>query len=171
MKTWQKLALKYREQGLKCKEITEKIESECGLTDMYKKVRAYIYRAHKKSESTIEKVPRVTIQNQEPEYFKAKWDGTETIRFAIIGDTQIGSKYAQLTYLHNFYDLCEKEGITNVYHTGDITDGLKMRVGHEYELYEVSADEMRDDVVKNYPKRNGITTYELILFERYIHTT
>lgn len=158
MKTWQKLALSYKEQGLKCKEITEKIEQECGLTDMYKKVRAYIYRKRDKVESTVEKT-RVTIQNQEPEYFKAKWDGTETIRFAIMGDTQIGSKYTQLTYLHNFYDLCEKEGIRDVYHTGDLTDGLKMRVGHEYELYEVSADEMRDDVVKNYPKRDGITTH------------
>lgn len=160
METWKKLALEYREQGLKCKEITEKIEAECNLTDMYKKVRAYIYRKRDVSTGTTAKeTPRVTIQNQEPERFKAKWDGTEQIRFAIIGDTQIGSRYTQLTYLHNFYDLCEKEGIKNVYHTGDITEGLKMRVGHEYELYEISADDMRDDVVKNYPKRDGITTY------------
>lgn len=34
-----------------------------------------------------------------------------------------------------------------------------MRVGHEYDLYVISADEMRDDVVKNYPSRPGITTY------------
>ena len=76
-----------------------------------------------------------------------------------MGDTQIGSKYAQLTYLHNFYDLCSKEGIKDVYHTEDVVDGIKMRPGHEYELYEVSADEMLNDVVKNYPKREGITTH------------
>ena len=76
-----------------------------------------------------------------------------------MGDTQIGSKYTQLTYLHEFYNLCEKEGVKDVYHTGDITDGLKMRVGHEYELYRVSADDMRDDVIKNYPKKDGITTH------------
>jgi UDP-2,3-diacylglucosamine pyrophosphatase LpxH len=76
-----------------------------------------------------------------------------------MGDTQFGSKYSQITYLHDFYDLCKKEGIKDVYHTGDITDGLKMRPGHEYELYEISADEMRDDVIKNYPKRDGITTH------------
>ena len=102
---------------------------------------------------------RIAIQNQEPEHYNSKWDGMQVLKFAIMGDTQIGSKYTQLTYLHDFYDLCEKEGIRDVYHTGDLTDGLKMRVGHEYELYEVSADEMRDDVVKNYPKREGITTH------------
>jgi hypothetical protein len=34
-----------------------------------------------------------------------------------------------------------------------------MRTGHEYELYEVSADDMRDDVIRNYPYRPGIVTH------------
>ena len=34
-----------------------------------------------------------------------------------------------------------------------------MRVGHEYEVYTVAADEMVDNVVKNYPSRKNITTY------------
>ena len=34
-----------------------------------------------------------------------------------------------------------------------------MRTGHEYELCDVSADDMCNDVIKNYPKREGITTY------------
>lgn len=155
METWQEAALKYSSEGLKPGEITKKIESKFGLKNMYHKVY-YICKC--KFRPKIEE-KRVAIQNQEPERHDGKWDGTETIKFAIMGDTQIGSKYAQLTYLHNFYDLCAEQGIKNVYHTGDITDGLKMRPGHEYELYEVSADEMRDDVVKNYPKREGITTH------------
>ena len=155
METWQEAALKYSSQGLKPGEIAKKIESEFGLSKMYHKV---YYICKLKNKPAIEE-KRVAIQNQDPERHDGKWDGTETIKFAIIGDTQIGSKYAQLTYLHNFYDLCAEQGIKNVYHTGDITDGLKMRPGHEYELYEVSADEMRDDVVKNYPKREGITTH------------
>lgn len=76
-----------------------------------------------------------------------------------MGDTQMGSKYAQLTHLKRFYDICAELEIADVYHTGDITDGLKMRPGHEYELYATSADELRDDVVTNYPKVNGITTH------------
>lgn len=156
MKTWQELALEYAAQGLKPFEVTRRIESELGLTNMYDKVYGYIKRHHGKTE---QKEDRVIVQNHEPNHTKADWSGTQTLRFAIMGDTQIGSKYAQLTYLHQFYDLCEKEGITSVYHTGDITDGLKMRPGHEYELYEISADEMRDDVVANYPRRKDITTH------------
>ena len=162
MAEWHKKALEYYAQNMTKADIARKIEAEFGLTDMYNTVRCYIYKHSRKKaqkQKHHEETKRVIVQNQEPEHHEAKWDGTTVLKFAIMGDTQFGSKYAQLTYLHDFYDLCAKEGIHDVYHTGDITDGLKMRVGHEYELYEISADEMRDDVVKNYPKREGITTH------------
>lgn len=158
MNTWQERALELDAKGLGYKVIVEKIEEEFGLTDMYQKVRCYIYR-NKNAKPKPEEKKRVVIQNQEPEVHTSKWDGTDILSFAIMGDTQIGSKYTQLTYLHQFYDLCEREGIENVYHTGDLTDGIKMRPGHEYELYENSADEMLDDVIANYPRRAGITTH------------
>lgn len=158
MKEWQEAALRYYQLGLGLKEITAKIEIEFDMYDVYDMVRCFIYRQKKKGEIP-EEPKRVVIQNQEPEHHASKWDGTSTLRFAIMGDTQIGSRYTQLTYLHDFYDLCEREGIKDVYHTGDITDGIKMRPGHEYELYEISTDELRDDVVKNYPMRDGITTH------------
>lgn len=156
METWQEVALAHAKQGLRPAEVTRKIENEFGLTNMYDKVYGYLKRHPVESEPQKE---RVVVQNHDPNHCDAKWQGSKTIRFALMGDTQFGSKYAQLTHLHNFYDLCEREGIKHVYHTGDITDGLKMRTGHEYELYEISADEMRDDVLTNYPKREGITTY------------
>jgi UDP-2,3-diacylglucosamine pyrophosphatase LpxH len=158
MKTWQERALELADTGLRPYEAAQIIEREFNCDNMYNKVYWHIRRHHNEKPSIVT-TPRVAVQNQEPEHHKYAWDGTQTIKFAIIGDTQIGSKYTQLTYLHAFYDLCEKEGITDVYHTGDMTEGLKMRVGHEYELYTVSADDMRDEVIKNYPKRNGITTH------------
>lgn len=158
-----KKALYYTAQGLKPKEIAEKFVEEYGETYKvwHKRVSNYVHRTKDRLPDSPEKenTKRIALQNQEPEHHKAKWDGCKTLKFAIMGDTQFGSKYAQITYLHDFYDLCAKEGIKDVYHTGDVTDGLKMRPGHEYELYEVSADEMRDDVVNNYPKRYGITTH------------
>lgn len=126
---------------------------------IYSKVRGYIRRAKDKPIQPAKEEKRVVIQNQEPSSHKSVWDGTKTLKIAIMGDTQMGSKYTQLTHLNNFYDICKEEGIKDVYHTGDITDGLKMRVGHEYELYAVSADDMIEDVVKRYPKRDGITTH------------
>lgn len=156
MKTWQERALELSKQNLRPIEVTAKIEKEFSYSNMYDKVYHYIKR-HQPVTNKEEK--RVAIQNQEPKHHKVKWDGTQKIKFAIMGDTQFGSKYAQITYLHEFYDLCSREGVKDIYHTGDITDGLKMRAGHEYELYEVSADEMRDDVVSNYPRIDGITTH------------
>lgn len=163
MAIWHKRALEYAaESNLSLREIAGRIESEFGLSGMYNTVRHYIYRH--RDDVTVEpkdvkETKRVVIQNQEPEHHDSKWSGNTVLKFAIMGDTQFGSKYAQLTYLHDFYDLCQREGITDIYHTGDVTDGLKMRTGHEYELYEISADEMRDDVIRNYPKRDGITTH------------
>ena len=108
---------------------------------------------------TAKKEKHVAVQNLEPNVVDADWDGTKIIKFGLMGDTQFGSKYAQITYLRTFYEICADEGITDIYHTGDITDGLKMRPGHEYELYAISADEMRNDVVKNYPRIDGVTTH------------
>ena len=162
MKTWQERALELDKKGLRYIDIYHKLEEE-GFDTTYRKTRDYLYKKKKRAvknnvkSATNEK--RVAIQNQEPSEHSSKWDGTEVIKFAIMGDTQFGSKYAQISHLHAFYDLCAEQGIKDIYHTGDLTDGLKMRVGHEYELYAVSADDMRDDVIKNYPYREGITTH------------
>lgn len=126
--------------------------------NIYDRVQKYV-QGYKKSLTAVKEEKRVAIQNQEPAISESVWDGTKTIKIAIMGDTQIGSKYTQWTFLRNFYDICKEEGIKDVYHTGDVTDGLKMRVGHEYELYAVSADDMIEDVIKYYPRREGITTH------------
>lgn len=155
MNNWHELALGYFKSGLKISEITRKLNGNC-INVSYDAVRSYI-RRHKNDISTDTKP--VVVQNQEPIVHNPKWNGTTILKFAIIGDTQLGSKYAQISHLKSFYELCASEGIKDVYHTGDVTDGLKMRSGHEYELYKTSADDMVQDVIKNYPRIEGITTH------------
>ena len=155
MNNWHELALGYFKSGLKISEITSKLNGNC-INVSYDAVRSYI-RRHKNDISTETKP--VVIQNQEPTVYNPKWNGTTVLKFAIIGDTQLGSKYAQISHLKNFYELCASEGIKDVYHTGDVTDGLKMHSGHEYELYKTSADDMVQDVIENYPRIEGITTH------------
>lgn len=155
MNNWHELALGYFKSGLKISEITRKLNGNC-INVSYDAVRSYI-RRHKNDISTETKP--VVVQNQEPTVHNPKWNGTTILKFAIIGDTQFGSKYAQISHLKNFYELCASEGINDVYHTGDVTDGLKMRSGHEYELYKTSADDMVQDVIENYPRIEGITTH------------
>ena len=114
---------------------------------------------HGDHEVLAKNVKVTVVQNVEPTEHDRVWDGTTEIKVAVIGDTHFGSKYTQFKHLNNFYDICKAEGIKDVYHVGDLTDGLKMRPGHEYELYVTSADDMIDDVVEKYPKRDGIITH------------
>ena len=108
---WQQMAIYYKVQGFNCKQVAKKIEDEFGLSNMYHKVYRYLKKYIETAETVVKEEKRVAVQNQEPECHEGKWEGTEIIRFAIMGDTQIGSKYTQLTHLHNFYDLCAKQGI------------------------------------------------------------
>lgn len=97
---------------------------------------------------------------KEPQVFKVKpWNGCEIVRFGLVSDTHINSKYTQLTHLHDFYDKCVQEGIDTVYHAGDIDDGEEMRMGHKYECYTQGADDHVKEIIRVYPKRDGITTY------------
>ena len=75
-----------------------------------------------------------------------------------MGDTQINSKYTQLTHLHKIYDIYQSEGIKDVFHTGDIDEGEQMRVGHQYECYNQGADDHTKEIIRVYPKRKGIIT-------------
>jgi hypothetical protein len=90
--------------------------------------------------------------------YNKSWNGDKIIRFGVVSDTHLGSKWQQITFLHKLYDIFKQEGITTVYNTGDLTEGCKMRQGHEYEIFLHGADEQADYVINNYPKREGITT-------------
>lgn len=160
MSNWHQIAIELHAVGLEPAEITRKLNEVYGFEVKYNAVKSFLYRAKHKAKKLVKhEEKRVAIPNLEPTSYDAEWNGAQVIRFAVMGDTQLGSKHTQLTHLHNFYDRLVAEGIDTVYHTGDIVEGLKMRVGHEYDLYVISADEMRDDVVNNYPSRPGITTY------------
>ena len=97
-------------------------------------------------------------QNLEPETLNVDWKGNKIIRLGLISDTHFNSKYIQLSYLHDFYDICKHEGIKHIYHAGDIDEGEQMRVGHQYECYTQGADEHVDEIVRIYPN-NGIQTH------------
>lgn len=87
------------------------------------------------------------------------WNGDTIIKFGLCSDTHINSKYQQLTHLNSFYDLCVAEGISDVYHVGDISEGAyTKRDGHLYEIFNQSVDEQVDYIIKNYPRRPGIHT-------------
>ena len=101
----------------------------------------------------------VALQNLIPVEYTREWKGNPIITFGLIGDTHINSKYTQLTYLHRFYDICAERGIKDVYHTGDVDDGERMRPGHQYECYTQGAGDHIREILRVYPKREGMTTH------------
>lgn len=94
----------------------------------------------------------------EENVFRLNWKGEKIFRFGSTSDSHLGSKWQQLTYLNEFYDICQSEGIKTVYHSGDITEGVKMRPGHEHDVFLHGSDDQEEYVIANYPKRNGTTT-------------
>ena len=97
--------------------------------------------------------------NDQPAEIDVNWKGNRQIRFGVVSDNHINSKYTQITLLHDAYDRFEREGIKHVYNVGDIDEGEQMRKGHQYECYSQGADDHVDEIVRVYPKRANITTH------------
>ena len=99
-----------------------------------------------------------TVATPPAEPFVAKWEGEQNIRFGVVSDSHLCSKYQQLTFLRYAYERFEAEGISQVYHAGDITDGSGMRRGHEYEVFCHGADAQARYVKEKYPFKRSIRT-------------
>lgn len=87
--------------------------------------------------------------------------GDGTYRFALIGDTHLGSSACQLDALHDFYDRLADRDISVVFHAGDITDGYDIHKGHINHLEgdAIGWGRLKEYTIENYPRRDGIDTY------------
>lgn len=148
MATWKDTAIQMHKNHRGIREISERVNhSESEIRELFKK-------------PTIEAdVSYKVFENLSPKTKKGNWDGTHTLIFGLIGDTHINSKYSQLTYLNRFYSICSERGIKDIYHTGDIDEGEQMRIGHQYDCYAQGADAHINEIIKNYPRVEGITTH------------
>lgn len=127
---------------------------DLNLKEVHEKVRGYLRFTKRYKERNDE-----YLERKEPEIIRHKWTGDKILRFGLMGDTQINSKYTQLTHLHKYYDILQQEGIDTVYHTGDMDEGEEMRMGHKYECYNQGVDDHIDEIERVYPKRKGIITH------------
>ena len=80
------------------------------------------------------------------------------VTLGLLGDTHLASKEERLSELHQQYDLYKEEGITTVFHAGNIVDGYVPRINGG-SVYECSIDGQCKYVIDNYPSRKGIITY------------
>jgi hypothetical protein len=83
-----------------------------------------------------------------------------TVRFGLVADTQLGSRYQQMTLLHDAYAIMDSRQLQFILHLGDLVDGIDMYRGHREELFKYDAEQQLDYVVENYPKsQTRLKTY------------
>ena len=83
---------------------------------------------------------------------------TNIYKVGIVSDTHLGSKYQQMESLWKFYEKCEREGITTIFHAGDLSDGVNMYNGQQFEIFLHGERAQAQYIIENYPKIDGITT-------------
>ena len=154
------------DEGKSWTEVAEAVKSyfpDMTSKQRWETVRSALRRSERYRPEKVKPKPKTpnieVVQNLEPSIKTVDWKGNRIVRFALMGDTQINSKYTQITHLHSFYDEAEKRGIKHIYHTGDIDEGDQMRMGHQFECYNQGADDHVDEIVRVYPKRDGVTTH------------
>lgn len=100
-----------------------------------------------------------SIQDKRYKLDKKQFEG-QTFKFAVMGDTHLGSQQQQLTHLQHFYHYAhEVEGITMFFHCGDLFNGSgKQHQGQEFENFVHGEDEQLDYAESVYPKIDGCCT-------------
>jgi predicted phosphodiesterase len=83
----------------------------------------------------------------------------EKWKFGIVSDTHLGSVCERLDVLEAAYDCFAKEGITTVFHAGNIIDGEFRFNKYELQPNCVGVHNQALYVADKYPQRKGITTH------------
>jgi len=74
------------------------------------------------------------------------------LKVLLVSDTHFGSRFQQPTLLRTAYEVATREKADFAIHCGDVTDGIRMYRGHEFELFLQGADEQRSYVIEHFPK-------------------
>lgn len=80
---------------------------------------------------------------------------TGRVRFAVVSDTHLGSKWQQLTHLHDFYAKAREWGAAFMLNAGDVVDGTNMHKDQQYELHRHGATEQAVYAAERYPVLTG----------------
>lgn len=81
----------------------------------------------------------------------------EEISFGALGDTHLGSKWERLDVLDTLYKDYQEQGITEVYHTGNMVEGDARFNKFDVKVYGLEAQ--TDYFLEHYPRVEGVTTY------------
>lgn len=97
-----------------------------------------------------------------PNQYSPRIIGDESIKefsIGIIGDTHLCDKACALDELHDFYHKCKESGVEHIVHAGDVTAGMRVYPGQEFDLIYHGFSEQLKHVIESYPQIDGITTH------------
>lgn len=120
-----------------------------GLVEMLKK-QGYLFDI---IDNRIKKVKPI----KENDIYEVK-SNLDHLKFLMISDTHLASKYDRVDILRYLYQEAEDKGVNYILHSGDLTEGLSGRPQQQFELKELSYTGQRDYVIDKYPESN-IPTY------------
>jgi hypothetical protein len=134
---------------------------DASLKDIGEAVQALSDKGYKINldESGLHKQKFTPTGGFESHYHKVHKGGW--LKIGLISDNQLGNKTSRLDVLHSAYDHFADEGITDVYHAGNVIDGYLPQI-NAYELLPEagpSIERQCEYAAKVYPKKRGITTH------------
>lgn len=125
-----------------------------------RKVREALDRLGVDGYRVAEEENRVVLRRVPPpsaNVHKALFKGS-VYRYGVVSDTHLGSKHEQLDALNMAYDVLADEGITDVYHPGDLVCGYGIFPGQNNEVHKHTYEDQVAYATANYPQRKGIVT-------------
>lgn len=86
------------------------------------------------------------------------FDDAKWTRFGMVSDTHLCCRESRLDALKAQYDLFKQEGITTVFHAGNIVDGYVPRINGG-SVFDTTIDGQAQYVIDHYPRHPGIVTH------------
>jgi len=83
-------------------------------------------------------------------------------KIGLISDTHFGSLYQRADSLAEIYSVFKKEGVTDVFHAGDVLEGEGMYKGQVYEIFAHGLDAQLNEAHKGAECTKGIRTHFIV---------
>lgn len=136
-----------------CKELNKTPKQIFNHLTMLKN-SGYLFNRNYYYSGDIHYTPNTNFNVYRSQPYLGTYKGTKCMKAVAISDTHIGSNFERLDLLNEIYNYCTKEGITMVFHCGDIIDNVNIEG-------KVPKEERVEYLLKNYPYDKNILTFNI----------
>lgn len=116
----------------------------------------------RKKKLTEEEAQRIisSVENKAPQQHVSFEDYFENrVKFGVVSDTHIGHKEFDVPFWKQMCGVMRRNGVSRIYHVGDILEGMSGREGHIYELSEIGFQNQLDKAIEMFKLLRGIQIF------------